>query len=104
MQVRDSLRPLFDLLRRIDRGDEEIVFFPDEAGSWQVCVLWDRVLPCHFRCLADSVAPEAFAEEVVGLVRDFAEDDADPMFARARAAATPAQRKALAAARTREER
>lgn len=94
IEVRDSLRLLFDLLRRIDRGDE-IVFFADEGGSWQVGVLWDRVLPCHFRCLAASVGAAEYATEVRALVRDFASHDAGKVLGQACRAATPEQRLAL---------
>lgn len=31
-------------MRRIDDG-EEVVYFTDEAGSWQVGVVWTSVLP-----------------------------------------------------------
>jgi len=49
-EVRAAIEMLMDLVRRID--EEDIVYFTDEAGAWQVHVLWDRVLPAYFVCLA----------------------------------------------------
>lgn len=98
--VGDAYRLLFDLLQRIDRG-EEIVFFADEGGSWQVDLAWDRILPSYFRCRARSASPAEYAKEAVGLIDDFAGHDAKRMLGRARGAATSAQRAALAKARPR---
>lgn len=55
--LRTAFELLLDLMRRIDDG-EEVVYFTDEAGSWQVGVVWTRVLPAYFSCLART-APEA---------------------------------------------
>ena len=48
----EGLELLVALMREIDRCERDIVFFADEAGSWQVGVLWDRVLPAWFRSLS----------------------------------------------------
>ena len=93
-EIRDAFRLLFDLLRRVDKGDE-IVFFADEGGSWQVGVDWGLVFPCHFRCLAASAEPNEYADEVVGLIRDFARHDPEKPIAAACAAATSEQCRAL---------
>ena len=47
--ARDGLGLLIDLMHQIDRCEIDIVFFPDEAGSWQVGVAWERALPAWFR-------------------------------------------------------
>jgi hypothetical protein len=52
-QTREAFGLLFDILRRIDDSPDDVVFFADEAGSWQVGVDWRSVLPAYFRCLAD---------------------------------------------------
>ena len=62
---------LFALLRHIDAEPDRIVFFADEAGSWQVPVDWEIVLPAYFRCLACAVPAEDFAREVDRVISDF---------------------------------
>jgi hypothetical protein len=42
--VREAFELLFGLLRRIDEGNDDVIFFADEAGSWQVGVDWSTVL------------------------------------------------------------
>ena len=41
----ESFEMIFALLRRIDEGYEDVIFFADEAGSWQVGVDWRKILP-----------------------------------------------------------
>ncbi len=54
-EAREAFELLFGLLRRIDEGEDDIIFFADEAGSWQVGVDWPkaegpaRVLPVSRR-------------------------------------------------------
>jgi hypothetical protein len=50
--LRETFELLFALLRSIDEDPDSVVFFADEAGSWQVGVDWREVLPAYFRCLA----------------------------------------------------
>jgi hypothetical protein len=50
--VLECLELLFDVLRKIDADPDRILFFADEAGSWQITVAWDGVLPVYFRLLA----------------------------------------------------
>ncbi|MEW6751818.1 MAG: hypothetical protein AB1505_12700 [Candidatus Latescibacterota bacterium] len=45
--VRQALELLLALLRRIDEDPDRVVFFADEAGSWQVGVNWREVLPAY---------------------------------------------------------
>ncbi len=86
---------IFDLLRRIDEGNDD-VFFADEAGSWQVAVAWETVLPAWFACLAKSASPEQFGRAVARVVEDFEPHASRKHFAAARRVATAAQRTALA--------
>jgi hypothetical protein len=92
--VRVAFEFLFDLLRRIDKG-EDIVFFADEAGSWQVEVDWDDVLPAYYGCLSQTATPHEYAKVVTGLVADFAGSDRASYIRPARKAATPEQGRAL---------
>ena len=62
---------LLGLLRRIDKGDD-VTYFADEGGSYQVGVNWCVALPPYFQCLA-TTAPEDFAREVDRDIKDFAE-------------------------------
>lgn len=48
---------LLKLLRRIDEGHDDVIFFADEGGSWTVGVNWRSTLPAYFRCLAETVSP-----------------------------------------------
>jgi hypothetical protein len=95
-EVRLALEVLFELLRRINEGEEDIVFFADERGSWQVGVDWPKVLPVYFRCLSSTAAPDEYAQLVNAIVKDFARHDAPKYLSRARGAATGEQRAALA--------
>jgi hypothetical protein len=61
--VREAFALLFALLRRIDEDPDSVVFFADEAGSWQVGVDWRAALPAYFRCLADGASGEDFARD-----------------------------------------
>ncbi len=92
--VREAFETLFDLLRRIDKG-EDIIFFADEAGSWQVDVDWDVVLPAYYGCLSQTATPHEYAKVVTELVADFAGDDKTSYLRPARKAATPEQGRAL---------
>lgn len=96
-EVREALRLLIDLMGRLDQG-EEIVFFADEGASYVVGVDWGKVLPCYFRCLAPSVDAKAYAEEVLRLLEAFASSRRGPLLAKARAAGTPGQLRALGVA------
>ncbi len=87
---------LIDLMREIDRFERDIVFFADEAGSWQVGVLWERVLPAWFRSLSPTSEPHEWAETVVDVLNDFGGYETPRILQAAREIATPEQREALA--------
>ncbi len=59
---------IFGLLDRIDGGREDIIFFADEAGAWQVGVHWEKVLPPWFKILSATAAPEEYGLRIVGLL------------------------------------
>lgn len=97
-ETRESIETIFGLLRHVDECLDDVVFFTDEAGSWQVGVDWGKVLPAWFVCLSATTDPEEYARFVIEVVDEFAEYSRDKHLAVAGRKATPAQRKALAAA------
>jgi hypothetical protein len=84
-------------LRRIDEGHDDIVFFADDGGSWQVSVDWKKVFPAWFGCLAKTAGPEEFARVAVDKVDQFEVFARETHLAIARKVASPEQRRALAA-------
>lgn len=95
VSAREGMSVLFELLRRIDEGYDDMVFFADEAGSWQVDVDWDKVLPTWFRCLSETAEPNEFTKEAVKIIEYFVEYDREKFLAVAHKKAKPEQRKAL---------
>ena len=71
--VREAFELLFKLLRHIDEGNDDIIFFADEGGSWQVGVDWRTVFPAYFRCLVETASAEEFAQVVNQVIRDFSD-------------------------------
>jgi hypothetical protein len=92
----DALEMLFALLQHIDKGMDDVVFFADEGGSWQVGVDWQKVLPAWFTCLSATVEPDEYARRVVDVVDRFVKYDRDKHLTAASRKASAAQRKALA--------
>ena len=95
VDLRKGMSLLFELLWRIDDGSDEFIFFADEAGTWQVGVDWDDVLPVWFKCLSKTAAPDQFALKVVDIIKKFVEFDRKKFLAIAHKKATKKQRKAL---------
>lgn len=96
VEVRFAFDTLTALLRHIDEGHDDIVFFADEGGSWQVGVDWKKVFPAWFSCLAKTAEPEEFAQVVVDAVDRFEVFARETHLAAARKVASPQQRRALA--------
>jgi len=92
----EGLGLLIDLMREIDRCERDIVFFADEAGSWQIAVLWDCVLPAWFRSMSPTTEAYEWAETVVDALAAFAGHQMEEILEAARDAATAEQREALA--------
>jgi hypothetical protein len=86
---------LFELLEQLDSGDDEIIFFADEGGSWQVGVDNGKVLPTYFASLAAVAEPEAYASRVAEVIDAHASYDSEKFLKAARKAANTAQRSAL---------
>ena len=96
-QIRQAFEALFELLDEIDECRDDIIFFADEAGSWQVGVDWEKVLPAYFLVLTDEAKPKAYAQSVIKLVREHANYDRDKHLKTALQLAKPGRRKALKA-------
>jgi len=94
-QVREAFDILFALLDHIDEGLEDVIFFADEGGSWQVGVDWSKVLPAWLTCLSATAEPEEYARRVIEIVEKHDNYRRDKHLAVARKIATEAQRKAL---------
>lgn len=95
VEVRQAIDVLFGLLDQIDECRDDIVFFADEAGSWQVGVDWETVLPAWFKVLSATTGPEEYASRVTKVVSRHYAYGRDEMLILARRTATPEQRKAL---------
>jgi hypothetical protein len=95
--VREPFELLFGLLRHIDEAPDDVIFFADEAGSWQVGVDWRTVFPAYFRCLAGAATADEFATTVDRAIADFADHERPRHLAAARKVASAAQRAALRA-------
>jgi len=52
VEVRQSIDILFGPLKHIDKGNDDVIFFADAGGSWQVVVDWAKVLPVWFKVLS----------------------------------------------------
>ncbi|HYO57918.1 hypothetical protein [Archangium sp.] len=93
--LREALGLLMALLRSVDEGNDDIVFWADEGGSWAVSIDWGKVLPVWFQALAATTPPEEYAREALTAIKDFDSFDRDRHLQQARTAASPAQREAL---------
>lgn len=96
---RKGLLVAFDLLLRllehIDEAHDDLVFFADEPGAWQVGIVWREVFPAYFRCLAETASSEEFARTVDQRIKSFAEHDRPQHIATARKVASTLQLEAL---------
>jgi len=95
-EVREAMDILFGLLKLIDEGLDDVIFFADEGGSWQVGVDWDKVLPVWFKVLSATAEPEEYAKRITALLSCHYSYGRDKMLAIARRTATTHQRQALA--------
>jgi len=95
-EVREAIDILFALLDHIDKGHDDVIFFADEGGSWQVGVDWAKVLPVWFKVLSATAEPEEYAKRITALLSCHYDYGRDKMLAIARRTATTYQRKALA--------
>jgi hypothetical protein len=95
-EARDAFEIVFALLQHLDQGSDDVIFFADEGGSWQVGVDWRKVFPAWFVCLSATVEPDEYARRVIEVVDRFVKYDRDKHLDVAARKATAAQRQALA--------
>jgi hypothetical protein len=95
-EVRQAMDILFGLLNHLDEGHDDVIFFADEGGSWQVGVDWAKVLPVWFKVLSATAEPEEYVERITALLSCHYNHGRDKMLAIARRTATTHQRKAFA--------
>ncbi len=86
---------IFSLLSKIDECTDDILFFADEGGSWQVGVDWENVLPAWFKVLSATAGPAEYAQGITTLLKRHYKHGRIKMLAVARRIATPAQGRAL---------
>ena len=94
-EVGATFEILFRLLRHIDECHDDVIFFADEGGAWQVGVRWREVLPAYFKTLAADTGAEEYARAVVGVIEEFDDYDRKRHLRDARAVASPGQKRAL---------
>ena len=95
-EVRQAMDTLFGLLDHIDQCLDDVIFFADEGGSWQVGVDWPKVLPVWFKVLSATAEPQEYAVRITALLSRHYDYGRDKMLAIARRTATTQQRQALA--------
>lgn len=94
-EARSAMDLLFELLAEIDTGSDEIIFFADEGGSWQVGLDEEKVMPAYFSSLAATATPEEYANNVINSIEGRGTYNRDKFLKYARKVADPAQKKAL---------
>jgi hypothetical protein len=94
-EVRKAFDIILGLLEHIDECLDDVIFFADEAGSWQVGIDWEKVLPSWFRALSTTAAPEEYAGRITALLKRHCNYGSPRMLTIARNIATPEQRQAL---------
>ena len=99
--LRNCFELLFALLRYVDEGNDDVVFFADDGSARDIGVNWRLVLPAYFKCLAETEAasPEEFAHPVAQVIADFAQHDRARYMDAAYTAANDAQRIAMTSRR-----
>jgi hypothetical protein len=87
VEICQAFEIIFRLLDRIDECLDDIIFFADEGGSWEVGVDWNKILPSWFRILSSTAGPTEYAEKITLLERHYSGGGAK-MLAIARRTAT----------------
>ena len=94
-EIREAIEIILGVIRHIDECHDDVIFFADEGGSWQVGVDWAKVLPAWFACLSRTTEADEYARRVVEVVDEFDKHDRGKQLSAARRIGTPFQRKAL---------
>jgi hypothetical protein len=93
----EAMEICFGLLRYIDERPDDIIFFADEAGSWQVGVDWRKVFNAYFRCLSATSQPDEYASRIIAIIDEFEHPSRNRHLAVAKRIGTPSQQQALKA-------
>ena len=96
-EVREAMAILFGLLDHIDECHDDVIFFADEGGSWQVGVDWPKVLPAWFVVLSATAEPREYAKQITAVLARHYHHGREKLLVVARRTATADQRQALAA-------
>ena len=97
LAVREAFELLFELLRHIDKANDEIIFFVDEGGSRDIGVDWRAVFPVYFRCVGETASAHVIVQVVDRVIRDFADYQRPHYLQIARRVANATQKAALRA-------
>jgi hypothetical protein len=93
--ARQAFELIFDLLDRIDAGNDDILFFADEGGSWALGIDWEKVLPVWFRVLSATADPGEYAQRIDAVLKQHYDHGRTKMLTVAMRVATPAQSRLL---------
>lgn len=93
--TQDSIELLLDLLRQIEDGNDDILFFADDGGSLTASINWHSLLLAYFKCLAAILPSVEFARIVVSTIDEFVRYDREHHLAAAHVVSSDAQRDAL---------
>jgi len=75
--------------------NDDVIFFADDGGSWQVGTDFRAALPAYFQCLADTASSEDFARVVDKTIKELDEYDRPRHLVAARRVASADQKRAL---------
>lgn len=68
-EVCNAYELLLALLHDIDHFErDELVFWGDEPGTWQLGIDWACVIPPYLQCLSKVLCPEEFADKASALI------------------------------------
>jgi len=95
VDIQQAFDIIFGLLDHIDECHDDVIFFADEGGSWQVGVDWKKVLAAYFKCLSATSAPDKYAHRVFAVIEAYDSYSKTKHLATARKLANPQQRQAL---------
>ena len=95
LDIQEAFDIIFGLLDHIDECHDDVIFFADEGGSWQVGVDWKKVLAGYFTCLSTTSEPDEYAHRVIEVIEAYDSYSKTKHLTIARKLANPQQRQAL---------
>jgi hypothetical protein len=94
-EVIQSFDLLISLLQELDDDCDSIIFFADEAGSWQVWSNWEELIPPYCQALSTIAKPKEYAQTIFDLIKRNDRREFDQHLRQALQIANTAQKKAL---------